>query len=196
MASQFSLPFITARELSAFDPFEVTQEVGRLFGNFFPTPGSLMGLPARASDLVSWPRLDVHEDEHHIHVEAELPGVDAEDVEVRIEGDTLLISGEKRAHRRQVAASYHVMERSFGHFKRSISLPFTLDARDVEADFSLGVLSIRVPRQPPRETSRRIEVRQGPVGKGTPPGSYLQDEQRMPAGPDSQGIKAGDEPAH
>lgn len=193
MASQFPVSFAGPRDMRRVDPFEdFTQEVNRLFGSFFPVAGSLMGLPARAADAVALPRLDIREDEQGLCVSAELPGVDAADVDVRIEGDTLLISGEKKAAQPIQTSSYHVMERSFGHFKRAISLPFTPDPQAVDASFDLGVLTVHVPRQATRQISRRIEVRQG---AGIQPDTYLNDEQRMPAGPGGQ-TKAGEEPAH
>ncbi len=196
MASQFPIPFASPRQLRSFEPFDdFTQEIGRLFGNFFPA-GSLMGLPARTVDIVALPRLDVQEDETGISVSAELPGVNADDVEVRVEGDLLIISGEKKAQHQSSARSYHVMERSFGHFKRSIALPFTPDPQTVDASFDLGVLNVFVPVQAKQEASRRIAVRQAPSGPGASPDTYLRDGQRMPAGPDSGPEARDDEPAH
>lgn len=195
MASQFPIPFASPRQLRPFDPFDdFTQEVGRLFGNFFPA-GSLMGLPARTADIVALPRLDVHEDEQGISVSAELPGVSADDVEVRVEGDLLVISGEKKAQHQASVRNYHVMERSFGHFKRSVALPFTPDPQTVDASFDLGVLSVFVPVQVKQDASRRIEVRQAPAGRGAAPETYLNDGQRMPAGPDSSPQAGDDEPS-
>ena len=194
MASQFPVPFAGPREMRRVDPFDdFTQEFSRLFGNFFPGAGSLMGLPARTADFVALPRLDVHEDEQCIRVSAELPGVSADDVDVRVEGDMLVISGEKKAQQQGGARNYHVMERSYGQFKRSVALPFTPDAQSVDASFDLGVLTVTVPKQARQDISRRIEVRQG-SGAGNEPRTYLDDAQRMPAGPDSP--RVDDEPAH
>ena len=179
MASQFPIPFAGPRQLRHLDPLgDFTQEFSRLFGNFFPGAGGLLGLPARTADAVALPRLDVQENEEGIRVCAELPGVQAGDVEVRVEGELLVISGEKKADQRTRSHNYHVAERSFGHFKRAIALPFTPDPQTVSASFDLGVLTVQVPRQLQRETSRRID-----------------DGQRMPAGPDSA-PRVGDEPAH
>lgn len=198
MASQFPIPFVGPRELRRFDPFEdLSQEMNRLFGNFFPGAGSLMGLPARAADLVSLPRLDVQEDEAEILVFAELPGVDAADVDVRVDDDVLTISGEKKSRSAGNASSYHVMERSFGQFRRAIALPFSPEPQAVEAHFDLGVLTVRLPKPIQAARSGRIAVRQGaPAALDAERSkSYLQDEQRMPAGPESE-LKTGDEPSH
>jgi HSP20 family protein len=143
---------------------------------------------------VALPRLDVQEDEAGIRVSAELPGVSADDVEVRVEGDLLVISGEKKAQHQASIRNYHVMERSFGQFKRTVALPFTPDPQTVDASFDLGVLSVFVPVQTKQEASRRIEVRQTPSGRGAPPETYLNDEQRMPAGPDSGPEASDDKP--
>lgn len=194
MASQFPIPFASPRLLGPFDPFDdLTQEFSRMVGNFFPVAGSLMGLPARTADAVALPRLDVHEDEQGILVSAELPGVSADDVEVRVEGDLLVISGEKKSRHQAPMRNYHVMERSFGHFKRTVALPFTPDPQTVDASFDLGVLSVLLPRQVKQASSRRIDVRQAPAGRGATPETYLNDGQRMPAGPDSR-PQDGDEP--
>ncbi|MFY9476834.1 MAG: Hsp20/alpha crystallin family protein [Aquabacterium sp.] len=198
MASQFPIPFVGPRELRRFDPFDdLTQEMSRLFGNFFPGAGSLMGLPARAADLVSLPRLDVQEDEAEIRVFAELPGVDAADVDVRVDDDVLTISGEKKALAAGHTSSYHVMERSFGQFRRAIALPFSPEPQAVEAHFDLGVLTVRLPKPVQAARSGRIAVRQGAPAELDPgrAKAYLHDQQRMPAGPESE-LKMGDEPAH
>jgi HSP20 family protein len=192
MASQFPVPFAGPRQLGRLDPFDdITQEFSRLFGSFFPGAGSLLGLPARTADAAALPRLDVQEDDEGIRVCAELPGVNTDDVEVRVESDMLVISGEKKAQQGTSIRNFHVMERSFGQFKRAIALPFTPDPQTVDASFDLGVLTVRIPRQLQRETSRRIEVRQA---GGSSPQTYLDDGQRMPAGPDSE-PRVGDEPA-
>lgn len=195
MASQFPSRIVGARDIGRFDPFD---DLNRLFGTFFPVAGSLMGVPARAADLASLPRLDVQEDAQAIRVSAELPGVNPADVEVRIEGDTLVISGEKKSGQTTGADGYHLMERSFGHFKRAITLPFTPDAQAVDADFDLGVLTVRVPKLARQEGSHRVQVRHasGSGSEANAPRTYLQDAQRMPAGPDSEGPpQGGGEPA-
>lgn len=195
MAYQFPIPFVGPRELRRFDPFEdLTQEMSRLFGNFFPGTGSLMGLPARAADLVSLPRLDIQEDDGEICVFAELPGVDAADVDVRVDADVLTISGEKKACPAGGTSSYHVMERSFGEFRRTIALPFSPEPQAVEAHFDLGVLTVRLPRPSQAARSGRVAIRQGApealdAGRSK---AYLHDEQRMPAGPETE-VQPGDD---
>lgn len=108
------------------------------------------------------PRLDVFETGDAYEVEAELPGCDLDQVRVTLTGDTLTIQGEKLREPRE-GATFHVMERSFGTFMRTLSFPTMVDADAIEATGHDGVLLIRIPKA--AETKpRRIEVKPG--GKG------------------------------
>ena len=100
--------------------------------------------------------LDAHEIDNVIELTAEVPGVEDSDIEVNLEGDMLTISVEKRA--RSEGRVTHFSERSYGHFQRSIQLPFAPDADSVTADVENGVLVVRFPRVE-SERTRRIAVR-------------------------------------
>lgn len=100
--------------------------------------------------------LDAHEIDNVIELTAEVPGVQDSDIEVNLEGDMLTISVEKRAQSEGKRA--HFSERSYGHFQRSIQVPFAPDADSVTADVENGVLVIRFPRVE-SERTRRIAVR-------------------------------------
>lgn len=100
--------------------------------------------------LREWaPEIDVSEDEKHIVVRAELPGLDLADVDVQLEGQTLTIRGEKKLEREEKEASYHVVERRYGSFARVLDLPAEVDPDGVTADYKQGVLKIRLPKREP-----------------------------------------------
>lgn len=89
---------------------------------------------------------EVIERDQEIVVRIELPGLDKEDCTVQVEGNTLVVSGEKRFDRDTVGAHYHIMERAYGRFERSIPLPRNVDVEGAQASFKNGVLTVRLPK--------------------------------------------------
>jgi len=112
------------------------KEVDRVFEDFGRGPTFYPAMP----------RLNVSETDGAIEIEAELPGVDEKDVDVVLERDLLTIKGEKKTEREEKNKNYHVQERAYGSFARSISLPFEPDSKSVKADFAKGVLKITLPK--------------------------------------------------
>ena len=107
----------------------------------------------------SWSLLagEVEETESALIVRVELPGMDKEDCQLSIEGNTLHLTGEKRFAREAQGSTYHVMERAFGSFRRSILLPRNVDIDHAEANFHNGVLTVRLPKTG-ADTARTIPV--------------------------------------
>ena len=121
------------------DPFAAMQtEINRMFEDF--GRGSLM----RLSNTDAAPRIDVAETDNAIEITAELPGIDEKDVDVVLRDDLLTIKGEKKSEREEKKKDYHLVERSFGSFARSIRLPFEADSEAVKANFAKGVLKITI----------------------------------------------------
>jgi HSP20 family protein len=92
------------------------------------------------------PAMDVAETEAGFTITAELPGLKKEDVKITIEDGVLSIAGEKKFETEQKEKNYHRIERSYGAFHRSVTLPSGINADKAEADFSDGVLTIHVPK--------------------------------------------------
>jgi HSP20 family protein len=139
------------------DPFlDLHREVNRLFDDTFRGMGS--GSRGQGA-MMSIPRIDVHEAGDNLEITAELPGVAEDDVDLRLEGDMLTISGEKRQEHQDNQA--HIIERSYGSFSRSVQLPFQPDPDQVQADFNNGILKITLPRAGREERSRRIQIGRG-----------------------------------
>jgi HSP20 family protein len=144
-----------------FDPFtSMRREMDRMFDDVLKGFGT-GGLPA-ASGGAGVPRMDVKETAAGIEITAELPGVDESDVEVELSDDVLTIRGEKKVEKEEgdKEKGYHVMERSYGSFARSVQLPYGAEGDKVTADFSKGVLKVVVPRPAEVEAkTRKIQIK-------------------------------------
>ena len=90
------------------------------------------------------PPVDVYEDEHNITLKIEVPGIDEKDINVSIENNTLTVRGERRFEKDEKEENYHRVERMYGSFARSFTLPNTLDPEQVSANYEKGVLKIRL----------------------------------------------------
>lgn len=143
-----------SRASASLDPLsDLQREMGRLFDDFLGG-----GVQLAAGGALSAPRMDVREGQNEISVCAELPGVKPEAVEIRIDGNLLMIRGEKTQDTSQEQGDYHLMERSYGRFQRTLQLPYVPEPEQVNADFRDGVLTIHVPKSAQQERSRRIEI--------------------------------------
>ncbi len=108
------------------------------------------------------PKVDVSETKDAVEVTAELPGVDEKDIDVTVADGVLTLRGEKKSERKEEdkAKNWHLVERSYGSFLRSIPLGFDPDSNKVEAKFDTGVLRVRLPK--PAEAlkkEKKIEIR-------------------------------------
>jgi len=118
-------------------------DFGRLFREAFAPFSGETELSTRA-----WaPAVDIFETNNDIVLKAELPGVDPKDVEVRVEDNTLYLKGERKFEKEVKEQNYHRVERSYGTFARSFSLPNSISADKVKAEFKDGLLSITMPKR-------------------------------------------------
>jgi HSP20 family protein len=137
------------------EPF--SREVDRLFDSFFGTPDR----GARR-----WvPPMDLVEADDHFMLKADLPGLSDKDVAIEVQDGTLKISGERKEEREQTERGWYRIERSFGSFARSLSLPEGVDPDGITAEFRDGVLELRIPK-PEERKPRRIEI--SATGNGGP----------------------------
>jgi HSP20 family protein len=167
MSLKSLMPFarsnVPSRAGYEMDPFSaMRRDMDRLFDDMWKGFGNGGGLPAVFAGGSAAPRIDVKETDTGFEVSAELPGVDEKDIEVELQDDVLTIRGEKKIEKEEgdKEKGYHVMERSYGSFARSITLPYSADSDKVSADFSKGVLKVVIPR--PAEMAaktRKIEVK-------------------------------------
>jgi HSP20 family protein len=111
-----------------------------------------------ASDRAWMPAVDVKESEDTLGFAVELPGLTRDDIEITIENNILTIAGERKFEKEVKGEEYHRLERSYGHFSRSFTLPVGIRTDAVEADFTDGVLHVRLPKQE-NAKPRKIEIR-------------------------------------
>jgi HSP20 family protein len=93
------------------------------------------------------PPVDIYENENDIVLKAELPGIDPKDVEVKVEDNTLYLKGERKFEKEVKDENYHRIERSYGSFARSFSLPNSINAEKVKAEFKDGLLTLTLPKR-------------------------------------------------
>lgn len=115
-------------------------------------------LPPATGKFTFRPAVDIFEDAESITITAEVAGVRPEELHVSVEDNVLTISGERKLERDERKEGYHRIERSYGSFSRSFSLPDTVDGENVHAEKKDGVLEIRLPKRSKPEP-RRIEVK-------------------------------------
>src|ERR1700689_1277142 len=93
------------------------------------------------------PPVDVYEDEHNITLKIEVPGIDEKDIDVRIENNTLTVHGERKFEKEEKEENYRRVERQYGSFTRTFTLPTTVDANQVQANYDKGVLKINLAKK-------------------------------------------------
>jgi HSP20 family protein len=137
------------------------RDVEKVFEEFSRRPPFAFG--AEAGGLAG-PKVDVAESKDAIDVTSELPGVDEKDIELTLANGLLTIRGEKKTERdeKDSGKNWHVIERSYGAFSRSIALPFEPETDKIEAKFDKGVLRVHLPK-PPEVASKqqKIEIKKG-----------------------------------
>ena len=134
-------------------------DMNRLFDRFFE---------GRAPNGISrrWiPAMDLVETDDHLVLRGDLPGMTEDDVDIEIKDNVLTVSGERKTESEDKGEGYHRVERSFGSFSRSLTLPAGIDPEKVEAGFENGVLEVRIPK-PAEAKPTRVEI-----GRGTVEGS-------------------------
>ncbi len=93
------------------------------------------------------PPVDVYEDEHSVQLKLEVPGIAEKDLDIRVENNTLTVSGERKFDKEEKEENFHRVERRYGSFTRSFSLPTTVNTEDIKADYEQGVLKIRLAKR-------------------------------------------------
>ena len=93
------------------------------------------------------PAVDVYEDEHNVTLKIEVPGIDEKDIDVRVENNTLTVHGERKFEKEEKEENYRRVERQYGSFSRTFTLPNTVDTESVSADYEKGVLKIKLAKK-------------------------------------------------
>jgi HSP20 family protein len=122
----------------------------------------LSDLPANTGGAAApgYPAMNVWTNENGAIITAELPGVNADDIDILVEGDTLTLSGDRQPNEMPENATYHRRERGHGRFSRVFRLPFPIDSNKVEAAFEKGILHVFLPR-PESDKPKKITIKAG-----------------------------------
>jgi HSP20 family protein len=145
------------------DPFRTLGTLHDQLNRFFDEP--FFRTPADDSALTAWsPAVDIYETEHELVLRADLPGLSEADLDIRVENNMLTIRGERKVEKNIQEDNYLRVERSYGSFSRSFSLPNTVNTEAIKADYRNGVLTVQLPK---REESKpkQIKVAVSPNGK-------------------------------
>jgi len=115
------------------------------------------------------PPVDVYEDEHNVTLKIEVPGIDEKDIDVRIENNTLTVHGERKFEKEEKEENYRRVERQYGSFTRTFTLPNTVDTENVSANYEKGVLKIKLAKKAeakPKQIKVNVSSERTLEGKG------------------------------
>ncbi len=132
--------------ITRWDPFrEVSTLQERMNRLFSDQLGAITHDEALTGNFV--PPVDVYEDENSIQVRLEVPGIDEKDIDIRLENNVLTVRGERKFEKEEKEENFHRIERRYGSFTRSFTLPATVNSEDVKADYEKGVLRIQLAKR-------------------------------------------------
>lgn len=131
--------------INRFDPFRELSQLQSTLNRAFQEYG-------RGSDELTTtgsfvPAVDIYEDEHSIVLKLEVPGVSQEDLDIRMENQTLTIRGERKFQSEEKEENFHRIERRYGQFSRAFTLPPTVDGEKITADYKDGVLQVKLAKR-------------------------------------------------
>ena len=132
--------------VTRWDPFRefttLQDRMNRLFqDSFSPSRDEALSTSSFA------PAVDVYEDEHKITLKIEVPGIDEKDIDIRVENNVLTVTGERKFEKEEKEENYRRVERHYGSFTRSFTLPNTVDADNIAADYERGVLKVQLAKK-------------------------------------------------
>ena len=152
--------------LTRWDPFRefvtLQDRMNRLFRDSYGPEG-------REETLTTAnfaPPVDVYEDEHNVALKIEVPGIEEKDIDVRIENNTLTVHGERKFEKEEKEENFRRVERRYGSFTRTFTLPRTVDQESVQADYDKGILKIKLAKREEAKP-KQIKVNVGSTNQGS-----------------------------
>src|SRR5271166_3329583 len=153
--------------LTRWEPFRefstLQDRMNRLFRDSFEAQDQSLATTGFA------PPVDVYEDEHNIMLKIEVPGIDEKDIDVRIENNTLTVHGERKFEKEEKEENFRRVERQYGSFTRSFTLPNTIDAEKVQATYDKGILKVQLAKKAeakPKQIKVNVTSEKTLEGKG------------------------------
>jgi HSP20 family protein len=155
--------------ITRWDPFRefstLQERMNRLFRDSYGPEG-------REETLTSTqfaPPVDVYEDEHNVTLKIEVPGIDEKDIDVRIENNVLTVHGERKLEKEEKEENFRRVERQYGSFTRTFTLPSTVDSEKIQAEYDKGILKIVLPKKAeakPKQIKVNVGSQKTLEGKG------------------------------
>jgi HSP20 family protein len=147
--------------LVRWDPFRELEDMSERLNRVFTRPASRTSGGKEQLTVADWiPTVDISETDGEYLIKAELPEVKKEDVKVTVEDGVLTLQGERRQEKEEKDKRYHRVERSYGSFVRSFTLPESVDESGVKAEYKDGVLNLHLPKSE-KVKPKAIEVKVG-----------------------------------
>lgn len=144
---------------TTWDPFKQIEDIEKRLSTMFGRPLGTRDGGKEAMTVAEWsPLVDITEDEKEYLIKAELPEIKKEDVKLTVQDDVLSISGERKYEKEEKGKKYHRVERAYGSFVRSFTLPEDADGTKVAAEFKDGVLKVHLPKSE-KAKPKSIEVK-------------------------------------
>jgi HSP20 family protein len=132
--------------ITRWDPFQNLAALQDQVNRLFEAP--LAGRRPENSNLTAWaPVVDIYETENELVIKADLPDIDEKDLDVRVENNMLTIRGERKFEQKVKEDNYLRIERTYGSFSRSFSLPTTVNTESIHAEYKNGVLTLQLPKR-------------------------------------------------
>jgi HSP20 family protein len=156
--------------ITRWDPFRefstLQDRMNRLFRDSYGPEGREESLTTSTFA----PPVDVYEDEHNVALKIEVPGIDEKDIDVRIENNVLTVHGERNFEKEEKEENFRRVERQYGSFTRTFTLPTTVDAEKVSANYDKGILKISLPKKAEAKPKQiKVNVAGGNVLEGKGP---------------------------
>src|SRR5438445_5377156 len=133
--------------ITRYDPFREFATLQDRMNRLFRDPRGPEGQDESLTTTAFAPPVDVYEDEHSITLKIEVPGIDEKDIDVRIENNTLTVHGERKFEKEEKEENFRRVERQYGSFTRSFTLPNTVDPEQVNATYNKGVLKVTLAKK-------------------------------------------------
>jgi HSP20 family protein len=147
MTTKYPKEDVAMTVLTRWEPFRefatLQDRINRVFRDSYSGPGQDESLTTSSFA----PAVDVYEDEHKVALKIEVPGIEEKDIDVRVENNTLTVHGERKIEKEEKEENYRRVERQYGSFTRTFTLPQTVDSENVTANYDKGVLKITLPKK-------------------------------------------------
>ena len=150
--------------ITRWDPYREVVSLQNRFNSLFRDMQQESESPLTTAAFV--PAVDIYEDEKKVVLKLEVPGIDQKDLDVSVENNTLTVKGERKFESEEKEENFHRIERRYGSFTRSFTLPNTVDTDKVQAKFDSGVLTIEVLKRPEAQP-KQIKVAIGKQLEGS-----------------------------